>query len=146
MKKNCQDYKPLLMGFIDRELTTSETIEVNDHLTRCSDCRNEYEQLIKVSQKLDSLSFREPSDEVLDKLWKTPYGRFTKFSGLFLAIGGWLVLVFYGVYEFLIDKEEAFIPKMATLALMLGLIIILIVTVRERVKTYKTDKYKEIKR
>ena len=134
------------MGLIDQELSPDETREVNAHLVRCAGCREEYEQLRETAGRIEAVSFVEPQDAVLGSLWKRPYSRLTRNAGLVLVLAGYVVLILYGVYEFLADKEEAFIPKVAAAALLVGLLYLLFSVIRERLRTYKVDPYKEIER
>ncbi len=142
----CQKYQGLLMGLLDKELTPEETVEVNDHLTRCEACRKDYEQIREASGKIETVSFIEPQDEVLEQLWKFPYSRLTRNSGLFLVLGGVLLLIIYGIFEFLGSGEEAVIPKIGVVAVLIGCVILLLSVIRERIHTYKVDHYKEVKR
>ena len=136
---DCQKYQGLLMGLLDKELTPEETVEVNDHLTRCEACREEYEQIREASGKIETVSFIEPQDEVLEQLWKFPYSRLTRNSGLFLVLGGVLLLIIYGIFEFLRSGEEAVIPKTGVIAVLIGCVILLLSSLRERIHTYKVE-------
>ena len=142
----CETYQALLMGLLDGELDPEEAQEVNTHLHRCTGCREEYEQLRQSSKKIETLSFVEPQDEILNALWKRPYSRFTRNASLFLILAGYLVLILFGIYEFIQDKSEAVLPKVATVAICLGFVILLYSLIRERLRSYKTDPYKEIER
>jgi anti-sigma factor RsiW len=144
--KECEKYKGLLMGLIDGELTPEETSEVNAHLIKCAACRQEYEQLRETAAKIETVSFEEPQDEVLKKLWKTPYSRFAKNSGLFLVFAGWLALVIYGLYEAFRSQDEPVFSKIAVAAVLIGFVVLLFSVIRERIQTYKADPYKEVKR
>ncbi len=135
----CQKYQGLLMGLLDKELTPEETVEVNDHLTRCEACRKEYEQIREASGKIETVSFIEPQDEVLEQLWEFPYSRLTRNSGLFLVLGGVLLLIIYGIFEFLRSGEEAVIPKTGVIAVLIGCVILLLSSLRERIHTYKVE-------
>ncbi len=143
---DCQKYQGLLMGLLDKELTPEETVEVNDHLTRCEVCRKEYEQIRETSGKIEAVSFIEPEDEVLEQLWKFPHSRLTRNSGLLLVLAGVLLLIIYGIFEFLRSGEEAVIPKIGVVAVLIGCVILLLSVIRERMHTYKVDPYKEVKR
>ena len=141
--KDCGKFKPLLMGLMDSELSAEERQEVNNHLTRCNRCREEYESLRESSGKLNTISFIEPTDEVLKYLWKPPFSSMMRNSTLFLIVGGYTALVGYGIYEFLISSEPAF-PKFAVAAIVFGFAFLLFSVIRERIKTYKIDPYKEV--
>lgn len=143
---NCESYKGLIVGLLDGELTPEETVRINEHLARCAACRSEYEQLRETTGKLAAMSFKEPEDAVLEQVWKSPYSRFARNASLVMIIAGYALLIGYGVYEVLTSGKEELPAKMATAAIVLGFLILLGQLIRERVKTYKTDPYKEIER
>jgi len=134
------------MGLIDHELTPEETHEVNSHLNRCARCREDYDQLCESSGKLGTVRFLEPQDEVLTRLWKSPYSRLTRVSGLLLVAGGYGGLILFALYGMLTDGKKDLFPKLAFGSIFFGFAILLLMVIRERVHTYKTDPYKEIKR
>jgi len=135
----------LLSGLIDDELTPEEAAEANDLLVRNDEFRREYEQLRQTSAQIATLKFAEPHDQVLDQLWKSPYNRFTRNAGLLLVAAGSLLLVLYAVYQF-VQHGQWNVPKIATATVLVGLAILLFSAIRERLKTYPSDPYKEVKR
>ena len=143
--KDHERIKPLLMGLMDNELSAEERQEVNNYLTRCSKCREEYESLRESSGKLNTISFIEPTDEVLKYLWKSPFSSLMRNSALFFIVGGYVALAGYGIYNFLISGELTF-PKIAVVAIIFGFAFLLFSVIRERIKTYKVDPYKEVVR
>jgi hypothetical protein len=142
----CEKFKPLLMGLIDGELTPEETAEVNSHLIKCDACRNEFEELKDTAGQIDTVSFIEPQDEVLRKLWKSPYSRLIRNSGLLLVFSGWLFLILFALFEIIRSPDEPFLPKIAVAAMIIGFLVLLVFLIRERIHTYKVDPYKEVKR
>ncbi|MFP4165006.1 MAG: anti-sigma factor family protein [Chitinispirillaceae bacterium] len=143
---NCSDCKPLLMGLMDNELTPEELSRVNDHLIRCRSCRLEYDELSQGDVKLKTVSFREPEDRVLQRVWRSPFSAFTRWSGILLVVAGYLVLIGYGAYEFVIDGNEPVMPKIALAAIITGFSILLLAVLRQRLAVCKTDPYKEVER
>jgi len=143
---NCNTYKGLLMGLMDNELTPEESQEVNSHLIRCAHCREEYHRLQHASDKLKGISFTEPQDRELEKLWKSPYSRFARNFSLIIILAGWLILLAFGIFEALRAPGEPLLPKMAIAAMILGFVVLLVSVIRERIKTYKTDPYKEVEK
>ncbi len=143
-KESCDQYKPLMMGLLDNELTADEARSVNDHLTRCDGCRTEYAELKETSGKIAAISFSETSDNELRKLWKSPYSRLARGSGIFLVLAGWLALVGYALYGAIRATETVTFPHFAVAAVLLGTVVLLITVIRDRIKTYKTDPYKEV--
>lgn len=142
----CMKYKKLLMGLIDDELTAEEISEVQQHLTRCADCRKEYEELKSTSAKIKKISFEEPQDKVLKSLWKNPFSRFVRISGLIMVIGGWVALLVYALIETFSQGDEPVFSKIAVAAVFIGFFVLLASVIRERMKTFKSDPYKEVER
>lgn len=143
---HCESFKGLLVGLLDAELTPDETRQINDHLTRCAACRAEYERLRETTGKLAAIPRPEPDDRVLAQVWKSPFSRLTRNASLVMILGGYAVLIGYGLFEFLSDGKEGLPAKTALAAIVLGFLILLLQLIRERVRTYKTDPYKEIQR
>ena len=143
---DCEKYRPLIVGLLDNELTSEEIQNLNTHLTRCNCCKEEFDTMKNMSKKLTLPSFKEPEDEVLKQLWKSPYTRFTNNAGIVMVLGGYLCFIGYGFYLFIVDKKAHFLPKISIAALIIGFLILFFSVIRERMKTYKKDKYKEVKR
>jgi len=144
--KDCETYRPLLMGLLDGELDPATAAETNRHLIHCAACREEYETLRVSCQALERASFREPTDEALTALWRSPYSRAARMASWVLALGGWLALVLFGLVEFLRDGKVDLWPKLAIAAMVLGSLSLLALVVRERLHTYKSDPYNEVDR
>lgn len=143
---DCSEIRILLSGLVDDELQTDEKVQVNDHLQKCSHCRRELEDMRKTAGILDSVPELEIHEHELDEMWKSPYGRFTRFSGVVLVLVGYAVLIFYGLYEFLISDKEGVVPRMALAAIVVGFLVLLGRLVFERLRTYGNDPYKGVKR
>jgi anti-sigma factor RsiW len=141
---NCESFKGLLVGLLDGELNPDEAHQVNEHLTRCAACRTEYEQLRETTGKLAAISFQEPDDAVLAQVWKSPYSRLARNGSLIMIIGGYALLIGYGLFEFLVSGKEELPAKMGIGAVALGFLVLLVQLIRERVKTYKTDNHLEV--
>lgn len=146
MSDECKKNRDLMMGLIDDELTPEEVITVNNHLTRCRSCREEYEELKKSSASLKGLTYMESRDIELDKIWKSPYSRFMKNTGLLMVIAGWVAIILFSLYEMIFSNSKQFLPRISTVLILTGFIVLLFTVIRDRIKTYKSDPYKEVKR
>ncbi|MEN8223004.1 MAG: zf-HC2 domain-containing protein [Acidobacteriota bacterium] len=145
-QNNCKEYRTLMMGLMDDELTEDESIKLNNHMIRCESCREEYEQLKKTSSKLEGIDMKVPDEDVVEKTWRSPYSKLTKNFGIILIIFGWLTMVIYGAYEFLVTKEMESIPKFAFVIIAVGFIILFIAVLRDRIRSYRNDPYKEVEK
>ena len=143
---HCEKFRPLLVGLMDGELTSAESTEVNEHLIRCSECREEFERLRETSGKLESLRYDEPSDEVLRKLWRNPFSRLSRIAGVLLIIFGYVALIGFALFQIFTEGKEGLWVKLPIAAIVIGFIMLLVLVILERVKTYKKDPYREIER
>lgn len=143
---DCEKYRTMLVGLLDGELSPQEAAEVNEHLARCAGCRREYDQLRETSGKLEALTFSEPDDEMLRRLWRSPFSRLSRIGGLVLVIGGYAALIAFALFQFFTSDTEETWNKLSITAIGIGFLILLIHVIRERLKTYKNDPYREIER
>ena len=143
---DCTEYKHLMMGLMDNELTPEETAFVNRHLIGCETCRKEFDDMSRSLKKLGAVSFYGTADDELDRIWKTPFSRFTRNAGIVIVIAGWIILILYSLFETLRSGAEPALPKIAFLGIIIGLIILLYTVITDRLRVLKTDPYKEIKR
>jgi ferric-dicitrate binding protein FerR (iron transport regulator) len=68
----CSRYTPMLSRFLDRELTVSETAEVESHLVRCVDCRALLEHWHRQGERLRShLARHAPGEEFVQRVVQT---------------------------------------------------------------------------
>lgn len=143
--EDLEKYRPLLMGLMDGELSFEEAVDVNEALNRSADLRAEYEKIREGTGKLEALSLLEPSDEIARRLWKSPSHIFLRNSGVWMILGGYIVLILYAMYEALVEDGPV-IPNLAGVAIILGTVALLFTFIRERMETHKVDPYKDIER
>ncbi len=63
--------------------------------------------------------------------------------GIFLLIGGWLVLTAYGVYVGVLESDSL-VFSVSISVLWLGILVLLISAIRQRFKESKNDPYKDV--
>ena len=97
------------------------------------------------------MKYKEPPDEAWERYWSKVYNRLERgLSWILISIGA-MILLFYGgfkaVESLVKDPAVAILLKVAILVLLAGVVILFVSVVRERIFTYKKDKYaKEVKR
>ena len=150
-EKNHHYYKRLLMGLLDGELSEDEKKSVEMHLDGCVECRAELKEFDEMKEVMKNMKYKEPPDEAWEKYWSRVYNKLERGLGWILASIGTMILLFYGgfkaVESLVKDPTVAILLKVAILVLLAGLVILFVSVVRERIFTYKKDKYaKEVKR
>jgi len=148
---NCDDFKPLMMGYLDDELEPELRSRVEAHLAECPDCREELEQFRSMKEDLNMVTFKEPSDAELERYWSSVYNRLERGMGWILFSLGAIILLCYGgfkvVEEVVKDPEIGLLVKGGILALVFGTVVLFVSLLRERLALLKTDKYsREVER
>ena len=146
----CPDYKGLMMGYLDDELDEEQTRIFREHLEQCSDCQKELAELRDVKQLADEVALTEPQDELWQHYWKNVYNRFERMIGWIVFSIAAIILLIYGgfklIEEIVTDPEIGMLLKGGLLLLIIGLAILFISILRERLFIQKKDRYKDVRR
>lgn len=146
----CQQYKDLMMGYLDGELDDARQKEFQTHLESCSQCRSELEQFKKLKNLTDSVKLSEPEEALWESYWSGVYNRLERGIGWILMSVTGIALVIYGLFkavEALIkDPTVDLILKIAILAFIGGIAILFFSILRERLYFRKKDRYKDVRR
>lgn len=138
----------LMMGALDGEISRQEEQELAQLLKRDPVLEAEWEQLQRVKEVTSGMVFRKPPEEVWDKYWAGVYQRFERGIGWILVSVGAIVLLSYGawegVQEFLDDTTTPQIVKYGATALIVGLVVLFVSVVREKLFVRRSDPYKDV--
>ncbi len=148
---SCDQFKPMMMGYLDGELQPEQRARFEGHLASCEACRLELAEFRKVKEELAMMQFGEPSDVELERYWRGIYNRLERGVAWILFSAGAIILLCYGgfklVEEVIKDPTVAFVVKAGVLALIFGIVILFVSLLRERLAVRKVDKYsKEVER
>jgi len=145
---SCEEIKILLSGMVDGELESGEKKKVSDHLVSCDACREEYARLLRLKEVTDDMKYFDLPDRLWAGYWHGIYNRLERGIGwILLSIGVILILAFAAwnfLQGFLLDASIPFYVKIAVSALILGLIVLLVSIIRERLFSKKHDRYDEV--
>ncbi|MBN1817789.1 MAG: zf-HC2 domain-containing protein [Sedimentisphaerales bacterium] len=146
----CKDYKDLLMGYLDGELSQEQKQDLEKHLQTCSDCRQELEGFRKLIAITDEVTLREPEDKLWDQYWGGIYNRLERSLGWMLFGIAAIALLLYGGFEavktLVNDPTIGFMLKIGICALIGGLAILFVSVLRERLFFWSHDRYKDVRR
>ena len=140
----CQDAKLKVQALIDNELPENDIDGVVDHIQSCYRCRDDYISLLKLQRKMKGLRHPEPPKEWFEGLKQKPGRKFSSFLGQVLFIGSYIILIAYALYTLFTDSGEGLFIKLVIGGIVLGVLFLLGVTIADRVRESKTDKYKEV--
>jgi anti-sigma factor RsiW len=139
-----------MMGALDGELSGQDRDELETLMRSDPNLRAELERFSRVKEATQSMKLRTPPEEVWDHYMTTVYRRLERGIAWILASIGIVVLVSYGAWsglrEMLADSGLPWFVKAATLAVIVGAVILLVSVIREKLFVWKSDPYKDIKR
>jgi hypothetical protein len=142
--------RQLLMSALDGELNAIERRELERLLDADSSLRDEWDRLTRVKEVTQSMSLRKPPDEVWEDYWASVYSRLERGIGWILVSIGLIVLASYGAWrgveELISDAGLPWYLKGAILATTVGLVVLFVSVLREKLFVRGRDPYKDVQR
>jgi len=146
----CEDYKDLMMGYLDNELTEEQRRTFEAHLAEHPECAAEFEQFKKLKEMTDQVILVEPEDKIWQQYWNNTYNRIERGLGWILFSVAAICLLIYGGFKIIEgiikDPMTGWLLKIGLLALLAGLAILFVSVLRERLFFWKKDRYKDVRR
>jgi predicted anti-sigma-YlaC factor YlaD len=146
----CHDYKDLLMGYLDNELSNEQRRQFEEHLSGCSECQNELKEFRRLKAITDEVTLVEPEDRIWQDYWSGVYNRIERSIGWIVFSIAAILLTIYGgfkmIEEMIKDPDIETMLKVGLLALIVGLAILFVSVLRERFYFWKRDRYKDVRR
>jgi hypothetical protein len=135
----------LLSGYIDGELTQQDRQRVRLHCESCDECRRQLADLESLREAVGRTRLSDISKDVWREDTNDPTASTSRSTGWLLFIGGLLIAVGIGIYEFI--KELDSIPLSVLLIIggvYGGLLLLFISVLRQRLIERKSDKYEDV--
>ena len=146
----CQEYKDLMMAYMDNELDDDQRRAFEEHLAGCPQCAKEMEEFTKLKRLTDSVTLLEPEDRIWDQYWGSVYNRIERGFGWIIFSVAAIVLLIYGgfkmIEELIRDETVGLLLKVGLLTLLVGLAILFVSILRERIYFWRRDRYKDGRR
>lgn len=144
------EFKTLLMGYLDEELTDAEILRVENHLKECRECSLELENFRRLKGATRDMRVLMPDEKYWEDYWSHVYNRLERRIGWILTSLGAILLASYGLYKilarFVLSPNIPWIIRLGIMALVVGMCALIVSVLRERLFLYKSDKYERIKR
>jgi len=141
---NCEEARLKVQALIDSELAEDEIEETLEHIQSCYSCRKAYIDLISVKHELKGVSFPAPRKEWFETLEKNPVRRGASMLGRLAFIGSYLLLIAYTVVTFIREEGKDPFALVAVLGICAGFVILLAISIADRMRERKSDRYKEV--
>lgn len=146
----CEQWKPLLAGYMDGELTREENDRFKRHLSHCNDCREDLLQLGELKEVTEHMKHEHLPDAFWDQYWLGVYNRMERgLAWVLLSIGG-TILVGLGMWqlvnEFFLNAEVPLLLRFGLGITIAGSAVLFVSLIRERMRMWRHDPYKEVQR
>jgi anti-sigma factor RsiW len=135
----------LLSGHLDGELTQAAEQRVRIHLEDCAACRTVYQELKELREASMTTRLDEPGDLSWDE---RPHGLL---SGLSRGVG-WLVIIVwaagtagYALWQLATEPDDL-VAKLVVFGGLFGVGLLFLSILVDRVRTARSDRYREVKR
>ena len=146
----CHDYKDLMMGYLDNELSNEQRRQFEEHLTGCSECKAELKEFRKLKAITDEVTLVEPEDKIWQDYWSGVYNRIERSVGWIVFSVAAILLAIYGgfklIEDIITDSSVGILLKAGLLVLIAGLAILLVSVSRERLHFWQKDRYRNVRR
>lgn len=140
----------LLEKNLDQSASEDEVKEFVDLLNSDPALKKEYEEQKRIKGVLNEMKLKNPSVEIWDSYWLSIYNKVERgIAWIAISLGVFILLTYIAVTaveHFFADNTTPLVVKIGIAALVLGFLLLLFSVFREKLFTYKHDKYKEIQR
>jgi len=145
-----KNYKIMLSGYIDGELSPEENTEFENYLKSDPELQKELETFRKLKEVTGAMKYADVPEVVWENYWASLYRKLERGLGwIFLSIGVIIFVAFacyHLVQDFFLDTGQPIILKIALACGILGVIILMVSIIRERVFASTHDRYDEVQR
>jgi len=138
----------LIQKSMDMELTPEE----KEYLREClnnPELKQELEIYNKIVEILNMTKYETPEDEIWNNYWSKIYNRLERQIGWILTSISGIILIFYflvSLFKNILASNIAVWLKIVIILFLLGISILLVSIIRERLYIMKKERYKDIKR
>ncbi len=146
----CEEMSLRIMALLDEELDDDQISGVKEHLETCEKCSDDYASIKKVREVTGKMKFKKLPEFYWDDYWKHIYNRIERgLSWLFLSLGAIIILCFAGwafLDKLIADQSIHPLFKVGIFIFMIGIIILIVSILREKLMVRRVDKYREVER
>ena len=138
----------LIQKSMDMELTPEE----KEYLREClnnPELKQELEIYNKIVEILNMTKYETPEDKIWSNYWSKIYNRLERQIGWILTSISGIILLFYFlvlIFKNILASNIAVWLKTVIILFLLGISILLVSIIRERLYIMKKERYKDIKR
>lgn len=145
-----EKYRELLAGYVDGELTDLEKLDFERELSHSAELRAELQEFMQLKEVTNTMRYADIPDVIWDSYWESLYKKTERGLGwIFFSVGAILVLAFglyQAFYQLFTDPNAPLWLKIGLPMAALGLGILLVSYVRERIFAWRRERYSEVEK
>ena len=147
---NCDEVGAKLSALLDGELPLEEEKNILRHVKVCKRCNAEYRDLKNLENIMKKVQLPDLPDAVWDEHWSQVYNRLERGVGYALLSIGAIVLMgyvlFWAVNCWFCDAAVPIVVRAGVGLGCLGIVVLVVSTVREKILMRRFDQYRELQR
>lgn len=143
---NCREAQELISPYLDGELLQFKAQMLENHLEECTRCEEALKKYRKLREEMQGMKFSEPTEDELRDARPQVVIKVTRGFGWTLTIAFLAVMGCFGLYEFITEPAVKAFEKIVVLGLILGIALLFVSVLHERIVERRTDKYKEVEK
>lgn len=137
----------LMMAAVDGEISPPDRRELDQLILEQPDLAVEWQRFVRLKEVTAGMSLRTPPEETWDRYWASTYRRTERAVGWILLSAGAVVLAAYWLWHvvegLLADTDTPVALRAAIVAVGLGLVILAVGVIREKLFTARRDPYQK---
>lgn len=137
----------LMMAAIDGEITAGERAELEALLAEAPDMAAEWRRFVRLKEVTAGMSLRQPPQEIWDHYWQSTYRRAERGIAWILVSAGVTVIAAFWLWQaanqLFRDASTPVAVRLGIGALSIGLAILLVSVIREKLFTSRRDPYQK---
>ena len=134
----------LLSGYVDGELTQQERQHVEVHCDACDECKLQLAELRTLRERVSNSRLTEFGDDIWRERMNDTAVETSRGFGWLLVIGAALIAAGFGLVTFIFGTSMNIFEKLLIGGFYLGMILLFVSVLRQRLIERKTDKYKNV--
>jgi hypothetical protein len=148
--QTCDELALKIMALVDDELPEDEKKQICAHIKTCTTCAREYASLTKLKGVTGEMKMKKLPEFYWDEYWQHIYNRIERgISWLLISIGTIIILgyvLWQALGELIADEQINPLVKGGIFILLIGVLILLVSVIREKIMVRKVDRYREVER
>ncbi len=141
-----EELKGMLSAYLDEELTQALAQRVRIHLEDCAECRETLRQFRELQQLTARADFPDPPEERMQELERRLSVRAPRGLGWLLVCGGLAAWAVYGLAMALLHWRPPTLEEMLGGAVAVGVVLLFVSVLRERLLELPHDRYRSVRK